>query len=118
VVFARDKMDTPMSQLRVLDDAEMSSISKMCHRKTLDMYKLLAKKSTEEKIRDGIMVYTREFLLSHATRAGVWGKFQEAGFDTLHPNAEAAWPVLTGGRAAEILTPVLLFGKGFPPVTS
>jgi hypothetical protein len=118
VVFARDKMDTPMSGLRVLDDAEMADISKMCHRKTLDMYKMLAKKSTEEKIRDGIMVYTREFLLSHATRAGVWGKFTEAGFDTLQPNAEAAWPVLTSGRAAEILTPVLLFGKGFPPVSS
>jgi hypothetical protein len=24
--------------------------------------------------------------------------------------------VLTSGKAAEILTPVLLFGKGFPPV--
>jgi hypothetical protein len=34
------------------------------------------------------------------------------------PNAEAAWPVLTSERAAEILTPVLLFGKGFPHVAA
>ncbi len=116
-VFARDKMDTPMSQLRVLGDEEMKTISQACHKKTIEMYKLLAKKTKEEKIKDGIMVYTREFLLSHATRAGVWEKFKEAGFDKLHENAEAAWPTLTGGKAIEILTPVLLFGKGFPPVS-
>jgi hypothetical protein len=117
-VFARDKMDTPMGQLRVLDDAEMAEISQRCHKKTVEMYKMLAKKSKEEKIRDGIMVYTREFLLSHASRAGVWEKFKAAGFDELHDNAKAAWPILTGGKAAEILTPVLLFGKGFPPVST
>ena len=118
VVFARDEMDTPMSKLRVLSSKEMADISKLCHQKTIEMYKLLTKKSKEEKIKDGIMVYTREFLLSHATRAGVWGKLQEAGFDRLHPSAEAAWPTLTGGKAVEILTPVLLFGKGFPEVTA
>jgi hypothetical protein len=79
---------------------------------------VLARKSKEEKIRDGIMVYTREFLMPHAKRAGLWEKFQAEGFDTMHPNAEAAWPVLTSDRAAEILTPVLLFGKGFPHVAA
>lgn len=116
VVFARDRIDTPMSELRVLDDAEMSSIADACHKGTLAMYRTLAKKSREEKIRDGIMVYTREFLLSHASRVGLWEKFRSEGFDTLHEDAERAWPVLTSGRAAEVLTPVLLFGKGFPTV--
>jgi hypothetical protein len=46
-------------------------------------------------------------LLSHAAKVGLWDKFVGEGFDTLHPNAEAAWPVLTSSRAAEILTPVL-----------
>jgi hypothetical protein len=118
VAFARDRIDTPMSELRVLDDAEMSAIAKACQKGTMDMYKTLAKKSREEKIRDGIMVYTREFLLSHASRVGIWDKFVAAGFDTLHPDAESAWPVLTSGKAAEVLTPVLLFGKGFPAVHS
>jgi hypothetical protein len=117
VVFARDRMDTPMSQLRVLDSAEMAKISEACHKGTLAMYKTLARKSRDEKIRDGIMVYTREFLLSHATRVGLWDKFTAEGFDTLHEEAERAWPVLTGGKAQEILTPVLLFGNGFPAVT-
>ncbi|MBD0860347.1 hypothetical protein IA539_03870 [Gordonia sp. zg691] len=116
VVFARDTMSTPMGELRVLEADEMAAISRQCQKGTLDMYKTLAKKSTEEKIRDGVMVYTREFLLPHASRVGLWDKFVAEGFDTLHPNAEAAWPTLTSPRAAEILTPVLLFGNGFPHV--
>ncbi|GAC84642.1 hypothetical protein GP2_024_00690 [Gordonia paraffinivorans NBRC 108238] len=118
VVFARDTMDTPMSELRVLDDQEMAEISKQCQKGTMSMYRTLSKKSTEEKIRDGVMVYTREFLLPHATRAGIWDKFVAEGFDTMHPKAQEAWPVLTSPRAAEILTPILLFGNGFPHVSS
>jgi hypothetical protein len=116
VVFARDRIDTPMAGVRVVDDAEMATIAQKCHMGTMQLYRTLSKKSREEKIRDGIMVYTREFLLSHATRAGIWDKFVSEGFDTLLPEAERAWPVLTSGKAAEVLTPVLLFGKGFPAV--
>lgn len=118
VVFARDTMDTPMGQLRVLDSQEMAEISRKCQTGTMAMYRTLSKKSTEEKIRDGVMVYTREFLLSHASRVGLWDRFVAEGFDTMHPNAEAAWPVLAGPQAADILTPVLLFGDGFPHVST
>lgn len=117
VVFARDTMTTPMEQIRVLDKAEMAAISEKCQKGTMQMYRTLAKKSKEEKVRDGVMVYTREFLLSHASKVGLWDKFVAEGFDDLHPNTEAAWPVLNSPRAAEILTPVLLFGKGFPHVS-
>jgi hypothetical protein len=116
VAFARDRIDTPMSELRVLSDAEMDTIAQKCQKGTMDMYKALAKKSRDEKIRDGIMVYTREFLQSHALKVGLWDKFVAEGFDTMTADAEQAWPVLTSGKAAEVLTPVLLFGKGFPTV--
>ena len=116
-VFARDTIDTPMSELRVLGADEMERISQICQKQTIEMYKLLASKSTDEKIRDGIMVYTREFLMPHAKRVGVWDRMVAEGFDTLSPAAETAWPVLTSGKAAEVLTPVLLFGKGFPAVS-
>jgi hypothetical protein len=116
VAFARDRIDTPMSELRVLEDAEMDAIAQKCQKGTMDMYKTLAKKSRDEKIRDGIMVYTREFLQSHALKVGLWDKFVAEGFDTMTADAERAWPVLTSGKAAEVLTPVLLFGKGFPTV--
>ncbi len=117
VVFARDRIDTPMGEIRVVDRDEQDRISDRCQQGTLEMYRTLAKKSRDEKIRDGVMVYTREFLMPHAKRAGLWDKFVAEGFDTMQPGAEAAWPVLASERAAEILTPVLLFGKGFPHVS-
>ncbi|EWT06080.1 hypothetical protein N864_00285 [Intrasporangium chromatireducens Q5-1] len=117
VIFARDRIDTPMSELRVVDQAEQTRISDQCQKGTMAMYRVLAKKSFEEKVRDGVMVYTREFLLPHASRLGIWDKFVREGFDEFQPNTEAAWPTLTSPRAAEILTPVLLFGKGFPHVS-
>lgn len=116
-VFARDTRDTPMGELRVVTAEEMATYAQIAQKGTLSMYRDLAKKSTEQKIRDGIMVYTREFLFPHAMKAGLWDKWVAEGFDTLHPNTEAAWPTLASPKAAEILTPVLLFGGGFPPVS-
>lgn len=116
-VFVRDTMETPMEQVRVLGSDEMARISQLCQKGVLEMYKVLSKKSKDEKVRDGVMVYTREFLMPHASRVGLWEKFKSEGFDTIHPNAEAAWPTLTSERATEILSPVLLFGKGFPNVS-
>ncbi len=117
VVFARDRIDTPMSELRVLDRAEQAEISARCKSGNMQLYRSLARKSKDEKIRDGVMVYTREFLMPHAKLVGLWDRFVAEGFDTMQPNAEAAWPTLVSERAAEILTPVLLFGKGFPHVS-
>lgn len=116
-VFARDKYDTPMSELRLVDADERTKIAETCHKQTIAMYRMLAKKSREEKIRDGVSVYTREFIMPHARRVGIWDKFVAEGFDDFSPQAEKLYPVLTGGKAAEVLTPVLLFGKGFPSVS-
>jgi hypothetical protein len=115
VVFARDEWNTPMSQLRVLDDAEMKAISAKCQKATMEMYKMVASKSSEEKIREGILVYQNEFFRPLARAAGVWEQCVAEGFNTLHPATEEAWAVLTGGSAPEILGEVLT-GNGWPLV--
>lgn len=117
-VIARDTIDTPMSELRLLDDDELRAISKQAQVGTLAMYKGLAKKSNDEKIWDGITVYSHEFMRPMARAAGVWDEVRATGFDAPTELTKAAWPTLTGGRAAEILAPVFLMGKGFPSVRS
>jgi hypothetical protein len=87
-----------MSEIRVLEPAEQAEISERCRTSTLQMYRTPARKSRDEKIRDGVMVYTREFLMPHAKRVGLWEKFLAEGFDALQPNTEPAWPVLAGPR--------------------
>lgn len=118
-VYARDTIDTPMSQLRKLDDAELQRLSKLAEVGTLELYKRLAKLDRDQKIINGVHAYTQEFIRPIAQYAGVWDDVRALGFDALtqsalSPLAQRAWPTLTGGEAAAILGPVFLLGKGFP----
>src|SRR5215212_6708429 len=49
-VFARDTIDTPMSQIRPVGPDEMARIVKTCESGVLQMYKILSKQDREEKI--------------------------------------------------------------------
>lgn len=116
-VFARDTITTPMSGLRKLDDAEMARISKLAEKGVLQMYRNLSRLDRDQRIINGSTVYLHEFIRPMAQFAGVWDDVRALGFDGLAPLTQAAWPTLTGGRAAEILAPVFLMGGGFPRFT-
>lgn len=112
-VYARDRVDSPMSELRVLDDAEIAAITKKSKAAMIALYKLIAVMDREEKIRNGILLYTHEMISFHAKAAGVWEQAKQT-YDDLHDLTTAAWPVLSTPRAAQILPDVLLLGNGFP----
>jgi len=116
-VYARDTWDTPMSELRRLDADEMAAITDKASAATIDLYKDIAKKDRDQKIRDGVLVYTTTMIMPYARVAGVWDRWVADGFYELHELTEAAWPTLAGGKAAEVLGPVFLLGQGFPPVS-
>lgn len=115
-VFARDTIDTPMSEIRLVDHDERARIIRACEAGVLKMYKMLSKLDRDEKIRNGVRMYSHEFMRPLAHRAGVWDDILAAGFDELSDAAREAWPILSSPRAAEILAPVFLLGKGFPPL--
>jgi hypothetical protein len=114
-VYARDKRDTPMSELRRLDAAEMSAIARRASDSTLELYKTIAAKDRDEKIRDGVRVYTTEMLMPHAQAAGIWDRVEPA-VDEMAELTLAAYPTLAGGKAAEVLARVFLLGEGFPSI--
>jgi hypothetical protein len=115
-VFARDTIDTPMSEIRPVDHEERKRIVDTCQAGVLKMYRILSKLDREEKIRNGVRMYSHEFMRPLAHRAGVWDDVLAAGFDDLSEATQQAWPTLSGPRAGEILAPVFLLGKGFPPL--
>lgn len=116
-VYARDTWDTPMSELRRLDADEMAAITAKASAATVALYKDIARKDRDQKIRDGVLVYTTTMIMPYARVAGVWDRWVADGFYDLHELARAAWPTLAdGGRAAEVLGPVFLLGQGFPSV--
>jgi hypothetical protein len=116
-VFARDTPTTPMSGLRKLDLPEMAKISTLSEKGVLQMYRNLSKIDRDQRILNGASVYAQEFIRPMAKYAGVWDEVYGLGFDGLAPLTQAAWPTLTGGRAAEILAPVFILGDGFPRFT-
>lgn len=116
-VFARDTPTTPMSDIRLLDDEEIGRISEQAQAATLELYRLYSSLSTEEKIWNGVLVYTHEHMRPLAEAAGIWDEVRRGSFDSPAKLTEQAWPTLTSGRAAEILAPVFILGDGFPPVS-
>lgn len=116
VVLARDTPTTPMSDLRVLSQDEMRAISTQCEKGVLGLYRMYSRKSVEEKIWDGITVYSHDFLRPMAERVGMWDQIRQGGFDAPTELTKKAWPTLASGRAGEILAPVFMLGDGFPSV--
>ena len=115
-VFARDTLDTPMSGLRLVDDEEMKRLSAQAEKGVLALYRMYARKDRDEKIWDGITVYSHDFMRPMAHRAGIWDEVRKRGFDAPTELTQQAWPILTGGSAGEILAPVFIMGAGFPSV--
>lgn len=114
--YARDTVDTPADAVRLLEPDEMRSILERTRTAMQELYGTIAGLSREEKIRNGVRVYTREMIMPHAHAAGLWDEFVAEGFDELTDLTTAAWPTLEGDEAAAVLAPVFLLGEGFPPV--
>jgi hypothetical protein len=116
-VYARDTWDTPMSELRPLGPDELADVTAKAKAATLDLYKDIAKKDRDQKIRDGILVYSTILTMPYArTVPGLWEGWLKDGFYDLHPLTEAAYPTLAGGDAMAALAPVFILGQGFPSV--
>jgi|GEM_PF-307890 len=116
-VYARDTWDTPISDLRRLDFAEMDSIVKRCNAAMLELYATIAAQSRDERIRNGVKVYDREMFLPFVRSIGLWDEMVASGFGEFAPLTEAAYPVLTSGsgEAQQVLGGVFLLGHGLVP---
>jgi hypothetical protein len=111
-VYARDREDTPMSELRRLDSAEMAAITKKSSAAMLELYTALAAKDRDQKIRDGINVYATDHLRPIAKRAGVWDRLKPE-IDELQELTLAGWPMLADGQAATVLAPLFVKGEAY-----
>jgi hypothetical protein len=82
----------------------------------LELYATIGEKPRDERIMDGVKVYTRDMIMPYARPAGLWDRFMgELKFDELSDLAERAYPLLTGGAAQEVLGAVFLMGEGLVP---
>jgi hypothetical protein len=69
-VYARDTPTAPMQDLRPVHTDEMRRISKTCEVGVLKLYRHYAAAGRDEKIWNGIVVYSHDFMRPMAGRAG------------------------------------------------
>jgi hypothetical protein len=117
-VYARDRWDTPVSEIRRLDDAEIDRIGARCQTATTQLYKRIATMSKRDKIMAGAQVYYTDFLAPFARAAGLWDRLKtEFDFFEIDPVASAAYyDLVPNDGAARTVPRLLLTGAGFPPV--
>jgi hypothetical protein len=117
-VYARDRWDTPVSEIRRLDDAEIHRIGARCQTATTQLYKRVAAMSKRDKIMAGAQVYYTDFLAPFARAAGLWERLKdEFDFFEIDPVASAAYyDLVPNDGAARTVPRLLLTGAAYPPV--
>jgi hypothetical protein len=116
-VFARDRWNTPMSDVRQIDATEMDTIMRRCNAAMLELYGTIAALPWDQRIRNGVTVYTRTMLMPWARAAGLWGDQPPPEFDLFSDLTEQAYPILAGGEAMPVLGGVFMLGNGLVPDT-
>ena len=115
-VYVRDTWQTPASEIRRIDDAEMQAILDICNPATTRLYKRIASMSPRDKISCGAQVYYGEFVAAIARAAGVWDRVvEELNFWELDEVAsQAYYPLVRDGIGVQLVGKLFVTGTGFP----
>ena len=114
-IFARDTIDTPMSELRQLDDEEIARLTAQAASASTALYAQLAEKDRTQKILDGVSVYAVDHIRPHARAAGLWDEFAPR-IAQLSQKTQDVWPHLAESGAADVLSPLFVKGLAYTPI--
>jgi hypothetical protein len=118
-VYARDRWDSPVSEIRRVDDAEMDVIQQRCRTASTQLYQRIASMSRRDKVMAGGQVYYTDFIAPFARAAGLWDRLKDEldFFEWDRLASDAYYDLVIDGVAAEMVPRLFLTGTGFPPVT-
>lgn len=110
-VYARDRWDTPMSELKTLSLSDMDDMRARGEASSEALYKHIASMSQEEKVMAGAVVYASGFVLPFARAAGMVDELvAEHGFMSVHPVPTASYETIVSGVAGEMIPRLFLTG--------
>ena len=75
-VYARDTIDTPASELRLLTADEQAAITREILPRTMKLYAQIAAMTRRDRIMSGVQNYTAEPIEPLARAAGLWKTFR------------------------------------------
>jgi PEP-utilising enzyme, mobile domain len=112
-VYARDRWDTPVEQVRRLAPEEMERIREGCDRAAQGLYAKIAGWSLREKVFNGAMVYYTGFVAPLARQLGLWERIvEEYRHFELDQIVEDAYELLVDQGRAATLVPELFIAGG------
>ncbi|MGH9001410.1 MAG: PEP-utilizing enzyme [Acidimicrobiia bacterium] len=116
--YARDRWDTPISDIRPLDADGRARILAGCEKASAKLYRRIAAMSRRDRIMAGVQVYYADFIVPYARRAGLWDRMRDdLDFFEIDPvTAEAYYPLVGEGQAATLVPQLFITGSGFPPI--
>jgi hypothetical protein len=119
-VYVRQEWDTPASEIRRIDRAEMESILAECKTVTDRLYQRLATMSGRDKIIWGAQVYYAEFIAPFARAAGVWQEMldEHAFWEWDEITANAYFPLVREQLGVQMVGKLFLSGGGYPPLSA
>jgi hypothetical protein len=117
-VYVRDRHDTPISELRRIDEAEMADLLARAEQASSRLYARIARMSYREKIMAGVLVYYIDWVAAMARPIGLWDKFvRDYDAYAIDPLTLSAYEPLVEQRQAEVIVPPLFItGSGFQPL--
>ena len=112
-VYARDKWDTPVSDIRRVEEDEMTRIAGIAQKATMRLYKRISTMSKRDRIICGVTNYTVDWALPFIRLAGVHDKAVAQGWLEWNPmTSESYYPLVVDGQAATQLPESVIAGKG------
>jgi hypothetical protein len=112
-VYARDKWDTPVSDIRRVDEEEMKRYTDIAQKATMRLYKRISRMSKRDRIIAGVTNYTVDWALPFIRLAGVYDKAVAQGWLEWDPlTSESYYPLVVDGKAATLLPESVIAGKG------
>ncbi|MDV6230595.1 PEP-utilizing enzyme [Rhodococcus cercidiphylli] len=111
-VYAREKFDTPMEELRTLSLSDMTSLRDQAESASEALYKYIASMTQEEKILAGAVVYASGFLMPFARAAGMFDELvADHGMMSLDPVTRECYDTIISGVATELIPRLFLTGS-------
>ncbi|MBM7365397.1 hypothetical protein [Gordonia hydrophobica] len=116
-VFAREKFDTPMEQLRSLSFAELAGEVPKVQEATMKLYRKISRMPRRDLIWSGQYVYYIDMIAPHLRKAGVYEKACR-DYDMWEVDQRVAnyyYDINKRGFAQEVVPQRIFSGKGYLP---
>jgi len=112
-VYARDKWDTPVSDIRLVDEEEMKRYTAISQKAMMKLYKRISGMSKRDRITCGVTNYVVDWALPFLRLSGTYDKAIEQGWLEWDPmTSESYYPLVRDGQAGPLLPEAIIAGKG------